>query len=239
MNANCLSESDTKIDRSDSQATRHDRRLLNGHTLPPPARPLHIQGDRNMLVVTRLNGDRELLLTEEPLDSAPSQLLTTRVTRSSRSSRTERPTPRSPMTCGSHPPRSAVTSRTPTPNSACTTAPPQPHDYEHQPARSGSDRSAPPAPRDVKPPTRRLPMGLDEERRSFTLAAGQSADLTTGGSRACPTGGLRSSAPPLEQAPCVPLFPALLGLFLRVVTVELHEFVHKVAAHRRLVEKLR
>jgi DNA-binding NarL/FixJ family response regulator len=57
---------------------RHDRRRLDGAALPPPARPLQIQGDRQRLVVTRLNGDHALLLSEEPLAPSPSQLLTAR-----------------------------------------------------------------------------------------------------------------------------------------------------------------
>jgi DNA-binding CsgD family transcriptional regulator len=57
---------------------RHDRRRLNGHTLPPPAGPLHIQSDRHRLIVAHLNGDRALLLAEDALAPSPSQLLTPR-----------------------------------------------------------------------------------------------------------------------------------------------------------------
>jgi DNA-binding CsgD family transcriptional regulator len=56
---------------------RDDRRRLDDE-LPPPARPLHIRGDRKRLVVTRLNGDRALLLAEEPLAASPSRPLTPR-----------------------------------------------------------------------------------------------------------------------------------------------------------------
>jgi DNA-binding CsgD family transcriptional regulator len=45
---------------------RHDRRRLNGESIPPPGRPLTIERDRRQLVVARLNADAHaLVLTEE------------------------------------------------------------------------------------------------------------------------------------------------------------------------------
>ena len=57
----------------------HDRRRLNGGSLPPPGRPLTIERDGRRLVVTRLNGeDRALLLTEEAAGAAGSKPLSWR-----------------------------------------------------------------------------------------------------------------------------------------------------------------
>jgi DNA-binding CsgD family transcriptional regulator len=57
----------------------HDRRRLNGDSLPSLARPLKIDHEHRRLVINRLNGDnRALLLTEEPVLVADAKLLSWR-----------------------------------------------------------------------------------------------------------------------------------------------------------------
>jgi DNA-binding CsgD family transcriptional regulator len=57
----------------------HDRRRLNGDSLPSRARPLKIDHEHRRLVITRLTGDsRVLLLTEESVLAADSKLLSWR-----------------------------------------------------------------------------------------------------------------------------------------------------------------
>jgi DNA-binding CsgD family transcriptional regulator len=57
----------------------HDRRRLNGDSLPPRGKPLKIDGKHGRLVVTRLNSDhRTLLLAEESIPASDSKLLSWR-----------------------------------------------------------------------------------------------------------------------------------------------------------------
>jgi DNA-binding CsgD family transcriptional regulator len=68
----------TRLPDEIEEWVRLDRRRVNGHTPSAAAGPLCIQGDRRSLTVARLNGDRALLLAEEPVVPSPSQLLTGR-----------------------------------------------------------------------------------------------------------------------------------------------------------------
>jgi len=75
----CDGASGTRLPRAITDWLAHDRRRLNGDSLPPPRKPLTIVREHRRLVVTRLNGDhRALLLAEEPIPTADSKLLSWR-----------------------------------------------------------------------------------------------------------------------------------------------------------------
>jgi ATP/maltotriose-dependent transcriptional regulator MalT len=79
LRAYCDEGDRTRLPQAIEDWLVHDRRRLNGDSLPTRARPLKIDHEHRRLVINRLNKDnRALLLTEEAIRAADSTLLSWR-----------------------------------------------------------------------------------------------------------------------------------------------------------------